>query len=127
MERVAIYLRSPLKDNVGWIENQLAELEKYATVNGGTVVDTYIDEGFGGRGIYSRPSLKKMLLDCKKGKVDEVLILTRRNFAIEASAYLKVFVKLKKDGVSLISMDYGKIDLMKDLSDLLYVATLRGY
>lgn len=75
MKRVAIYIRSAMKDESGKIEKQLERLQEYATENGGTVVGVYIDNGYSGCRMFWRRSLKKMLRQCKKGNIDDVLVL----------------------------------------------------
>ncbi len=122
MKRVAIYIRSALKDKSGKIERQSEQLQKYAFENGGTVVGIYVDNGRSGCRMFGRRSLKKMLRQCKKGEVDEVLILTQSHLARKVKIYRKVCDKLKKYGVSLTATDRQNIDESTE-NMLLYLAT----
>ena len=123
MERVAIYIRSALKDKTGKIERQSEQLQKYAAEHGGTVVGVYDDNGRSGCRMFWRRSLKKMLRHCKKGKIDDVLILTQSHLARKFKIYRKICDKLKKYGVSLTATDKGEIidDPIENM--LLYSAT----
>lgn len=109
MKRVAIYIRSALKDKTGKIEKQSAQLQQYATEHGGTVVGIYIDNGRSGRRMFWRRSLKKMLKRCKKGEIDNVLVLTISHLAREVKIHRKICDKLKNYGVSLTTADKGEI------------------
>lgn len=123
MERVAIYIRSALKDKTGKIERQSEQLQKYATEHGGTVVGVYVDNGRSGCRMFWRWSLKKMLRQCKKGKIDDVLILTQSHLARKFKIYRKICDKLKKYGVSLTATDKGEIIDDPIENALLYLAT----
>ena len=109
MKRVAIYIRSAFKDNTGKIEKQSVQLQQYATEHGGTVVGIYIDNGRSGRRMFWRRSLKKMLKRCKKGEIDDVLVLTISHLAREVKIHRKICDKLKKYGVSLTTADKGQV------------------
>ncbi len=122
MKRVAIYIRCALKNKSGKTEKHLERLQEYATQTGGTVVGIYIDNGYSGCRMFGRRSLKKMLRQCKKGEVDEVLILTQSHLARKLKIYRKVCMKLKKYGVSLTATDRQNID--KPIENmLLYLST----
>lgn len=122
MKRVAIYIRSALKDKTGKIEKQSAQLQQYATEHGGTVVGIYIDNGKSGRRMFWRRSLKKMLKRCKKGEIDDILVLTISHLAREVKIHRKICDKLKKYGVSLTTADKGEIIDNPIENMLLYLA-----
>lgn len=122
MKRVAIYIRSSLKDKTGKIEQQSEQLQQYAAEHGGTVVGIYIDNGRSGCHMFWRRSLKKMLRRCKKGKIDDVLISTQSHLARGFKIYRKICNKLKKYGVSLTATDKGEIIDEPIENTLLYLA-----
>lgn len=107
MNRVAIYLRSALEDKSVKIEQQSLQLRKYATEHGGTVVGIYVDNGSSGCRMFKRHSLKEMLRHCKRGKVDNVLVLGLSHLARQPKYVTNLRDKLQKYNVTLTSVDGG--------------------
>ena len=110
MKRVAIYIRSALKDKSGKIENQSELLQRYATEHGGTVEGIYIDNGYSGCRMFWRRSLKRMLRNCKKGKIDDVLVLEMSRLSRKYDHFVKICDKLQKYNVTLTSVDNGEFN-----------------
>ena len=71
------------------IENQKLMLRKYATEQGFTVIDEYIDDGWSGTS-FNRPEVKRLLEDAKAGRINVIIVkdLSRfgRNY-IEVGQY----------------------------------------
>ena len=71
------------------IENQKLMLRKYATEQGFTVIDEYIDDGWSGTS-FNRPEVKRLLEDAKTGRINVIIVkdLSRfgRNY-IEVGQY----------------------------------------
>ena len=110
MKRVAIYIRSALKDKSGKIERQSEQLQKYAFEKGGTVVGIYVDNGRSGCRMFGRRSLKKMLRQCKKGNIDDVLVLDVSRLSRKYEHLTKICGKLQKYNVTLTSVNGGQYD-----------------
>lgn len=110
MKRVAIYIRSAMKDESGKIEKQLERLQEYATENGGTVVGVYIDNGYSGCRMFWRRSLKKMLRQCKKGNIDDVIVLDVSRLSRKYEHFTKICGKLQRYNVTLTSVNGGQYD-----------------
>lgn len=104
MLRVAAYARvsSASDDQL----NSFAAQNKYYTslISGKenwTMVDIYADEGITGTSIEKREDFKRMLSDCRKGKIDRVLVKSISRFARNTKECLEAIRELKTMGVSI--------------------------
>ena len=75
---VGLYLRLSKDDDIrsgdsSSITSQRAMLEKYASDNGWTVHDCYIDDGYTGTN-FSRPEFQRMIADIEAGKINLVAV-----------------------------------------------------
>lgn len=109
MERVVIYIRKASKAEESELQALVETLEKYACEHNSTVVGKYIDNGYSGCKM-RRPELKRLLKDCKRGGIDNVLIFDRSHLARKVEVNLRICDKLRKYGVSLTSMSKGIVD-----------------
>jgi DNA invertase Pin-like site-specific DNA recombinase len=69
--RVFLYARVSTKDKGQEVENQLAELRKFAITQGWTIIHVYIDHETGSEA--DRAEFKAMMLACSQRKADIVL------------------------------------------------------
>jgi DNA invertase Pin-like site-specific DNA recombinase len=69
--RVFLYARVSTKDKGQEVENQLAELRKFAMAQGWTIIHVYIDHETGSEA--DRAEFKAMMLACSQRKADIVL------------------------------------------------------
>ena len=85
---VIIYVRSSIKNDEA-IREQLVKISAYATENGHTIVDTYIDNGYSGRKL-RRPRLRELIKRIKKDNVEGVIVysLDRLSRSIKDTKYL---------------------------------------
>ena len=102
--RVAAYARvsSASDDQL----NSFAAQNKYYTslISGKenwTMVDIYADEGITGTSIKKREDFKRMLSDCRKGKIDRILVKSISRFARNTKECLETIRELKTLGVSV--------------------------
>ena len=102
--RVAAYARvsSASDDQL----NSFAAQNKYYTslISGKenwTMVDIYADEGITGTSIEKREDFKRMISDCRKGKIDRILVKSISRFARNTKECLETIRELKTLGISV--------------------------
>lgn len=102
--RVAAYARvsSASDDQL----NSFAAQNKYYTTlisskENWAMVDIYADEGITGTSIEKRDDFKRLLADCKRGKIDRVLVKSISRFARNTKECLESIRELKGLGVSI--------------------------
>lgn len=66
-----------------------------------TMVDIYADEGITGTSVEKREDFKRLLADCKRGKIDRVLVKSISRFARNTKECLESIRELKALGVSI--------------------------
>ena len=64
MKKIAIYARVSTKDRE--LENQLAQLREYASVQKWEVVEEVLDVGSGGKGVKDRKGLERVFELCHR-------------------------------------------------------------
>ena len=89
--------------NEASIEQQKNELTEYANKNNITIIDFYCDEAQSGTKD-TRENFQNMISDCKKKKVEAVLVWKTDRFARNTQDSLMYKMKLEKLGVQLISI-----------------------
>lgn len=67
-----------------------------------TLVDIYADEGITGTSAKKRPDFQRLLSDCRKGKIDKVLVKSISRFARNTTDCLKAIRELKALGISVV-------------------------
>ncbi len=100
--RIAIYARVSTADGRQEVENQLAELRRFAGTQGWEIAGEYVDHESGGRA--DRAEFQRMFRDASQRKIDLVLVwaldrLTREGVA-ETFEYIK---RLTSHGVQFVS------------------------
>ena len=121
---IVIYARySSDKQTENSIEGQLKVCHEFAERNGYIVVGEYIDRAMTGRND-DRPAFQRMLEDSKKKTFEAVLVYQLDRFARnrEDSAINKL--KLKKNGVKLLSARENTNS--EDASSILLESVLEG-
>jgi len=66
-----------------------------------TMVDIYADEGITGTSVEKREDFKRLLADCRRGKIDRVLVKSISRFARNTKECLESIRELKALGVSI--------------------------
>jgi DNA invertase Pin-like site-specific DNA recombinase len=87
-------------------EVQLAELREHATRRGWEVVGEYIDRGITGAR-ERRPELDRLWVDCRKRKVDAVLVYRYDRFARSLRQLVNALEEFRALGVDFISLHEG--------------------
>ena len=65
-------------------------------------VDVYGDEGISGTSIYNRPEFQRMMNDCRKGRLDLIIIKSVSRFGRNSAESLQCIRELKDLGVGVI-------------------------
>lgn len=71
------------------------------------LADIYADEGFSGRGTSQREEFKRMIGDCKKGKINRILTKSVSRFARKAVRALIDCVKVQSQNKLLVIFKGG--------------------
>jgi DNA invertase Pin-like site-specific DNA recombinase len=87
-------------------EMQLAELREHATRRGWEVVSEYIDRGITGAR-ERRPELDRLWADCRKRKVDAVLVYRYDRFARSLRQLVNALEEFRALGIDFISLHEG--------------------
>jgi len=87
-------------------EMQLAELREHATRRGWEVVSEYIDRGITGAR-ERRPELDRLWTDCRKRKVDAVLVYRYDRFARSLRQLVNALEEFRALGIDFISLHEG--------------------
>lgn len=121
MKRVGIYVRS-CNDSSNRVQSQTAQLQEYAKEHDGTVVRVYCDIGYVGRQ-KRRLELEKLIVDCKNGNLDEVLILRASHLSRKADEFRRLYRQIAESNVKLNiienPIDDKTIALLKAFDEIL--------
>lgn len=102
--RVAAYCRVS-SDSTDQLNSFMAQLNYYITLIGAkenwTLADLYADEGITGTSAEKRPDFQRLLADCRRGRVDKVLVKSVSRFARNARDCLSTIRELKSIGVGV--------------------------
>ena len=89
--RVAAYCRVS-SDSTDQLNSFMAQLNYYnaliASKENWTLVDLYADEGISGTSAEKRPDFQRLLSDCRRGRVDKVLVKSVSRFARNTRDYM---------------------------------------
>jgi len=102
--RVAAYCRvsSDSKDQLHSYAAQIRNYtEEIAQHDGWELVDVYADEGLTGTRMDQRDDFNRMMRDCRKGKVDRILVKSVSRFARNTRDCLSALRELSAMGVSV--------------------------
>ena len=102
--RVAAYCRVS-SDSTDQLNSFAAQLNYYTALIGSRenwiLVDLYADEGISGTSAEKRPDFQRLLLDCRRGRVDKVLVKSISRFARNTKDCLETVRELKSIGVGV--------------------------
>ena len=103
--RVALYAR--VSTTYGQHpEMQLAELREYSTRRGWEVAGEYVDEGVSGAR-ERRPALDRLWVDCRKRKVDAVVVYRYDRFARSLRQLVNALEEFRALGIEFCSLHEG--------------------
>ena len=83
-----------------------------------TLVDVYADEGISGTSAKKRADFQRLLNDCRKGKIDKVLVKSISRFARNTAECLEAIRELKSLGISVFFEEHN-IDTKMVSSEML--------
>ncbi|MDE7219650.1 MAG: recombinase family protein [Oscillospiraceae bacterium] len=119
--RVAAYCRVS-SDSSDQMNSFAAQLNYYTTLISGkdnwTMTDIYADAGISGTSAQKRPDFQRLLSDCRRGRVDKVLVKSISRFARNAADCLETIRELKAIGVGVCFEEQG-IDTSEMTGELL--------
>lgn len=102
--RVAAYCRVS-SDSADQLHSYAAQIKAYTEMirshEGWELVDVYADEGLTGTRMDKRDDFNRLLADCRKGKIDKVMIKSISRFARNARDCLASLRELSRLGVSV--------------------------
>jgi DNA invertase Pin-like site-specific DNA recombinase len=100
LKRAACYVRvsTGLQDT----KAQETELKQYAQSRGWSVIKVYADKASGVK--ESRPALDELMADCRKRKVDVVLVWKFDRFARSVTHLLKALEAFEASGIEFVSL-----------------------
>ena len=102
--RVAAYCRVS-SDSSDQLHSYAAQIRYYTDMiqnhDGWELVDVYADEGITGTRMDKREDLNRLLSDCRKGKIDKVLVKSISRFARNTRDCLASLRELSRLGVSV--------------------------
>ena len=81
------------------------------------MVDIYADEGITGTSVEKREDFCRMLQDCRKGKIDRILVKSISRFARNTKDCLAAVRELKELGISVLFEEHG-IDTARMSSEM---------
>lgn len=82
------------------------------------LVDIYADEGITGTSARKRPDFQRMLTDCRRGKIDKILVKSISRFARNTTDCLETIRELKSLGISIYFEEHN-IDTKNIASEML--------
>jgi DNA invertase Pin-like site-specific DNA recombinase len=85
---------------------QLSELREYASRRGWEVADTYVDEGISGAR-ERRPELDRLWADCRKRRVDGVVVYRYDRFARSLRQLVNALEEFRALGIEFVSLHEG--------------------
>lgn len=103
--RMAAYCRVS-SDSADQLNSYAAQVKNYTQYIAGhpdwIIVDIYADEGLTGTRADKREEFQRMLADCKRGKIDRILVKNVSRFARNTSDCLTAIRLLKSLGVTVL-------------------------
>lgn len=119
--RVAAYCRVS-SDSSDQMNSFAAQLNYYTTLISGKdnwiMTDIYADAGISGTSAQKRPDFQRLLSDCRRGRVDKILVKSISRFARNATDCLETLRELKSIGVGVYFEEQG-IDTSEMTGELL--------
>jgi len=122
--RVAAYCRVS-SDSSDQMNSFAAQMNYYTTLISSKshweLVDLYADAGISGTSAEKRPDFQRLLSDCRKGRIDKVLVKSISRFARNTMDCLKTIRELKAIGVG-VCFEEQNIDTSNMTGELLTAA-----
>ncbi len=122
--RVAAYCRVS-SDSSDQMNSFAAQMNYYTMLISGkanwALVDLYADAGISGTSAEKRPDFQRLLSDCRKGRIDKVLVKSISRFARNTMDCLKTIRELKAIGVG-VCFEEQNIDTSNMTGELLTAA-----
>ncbi len=119
--RVAAYCRVS-SDSSDQLNSFMAQTRYYANLiasnENWTMADIYADEGISGTSAGRRPEFQRLLTDCRRGRVDRVLVKSISRFARNTKECLETIRALKAIGVG-VCFEEQNIDTSRMSGELL--------
>ena len=114
--RVAAYCRVS-SDSADQLNSYIAQVDHYtryiSSHEGWELADIYADEGLTGMEVNHREEFKRMIADCRDGKIDRILVKSISRFARNQEDYILYMRELLQLGVTIYfekeNIDTGKI------------------
>lgn len=107
---VAAYCRVS-SDSSDQLNSFMAQLNYYTTLISNeekwTMADIYADEGLSGTSMEKRQDFQRLLSDCRKGRVDKILVKSISRFARNTKDCLETIRELKSMGVGVCFEEQG--------------------
>ena len=104
--RAAIYARVSTANNGQNPEMQLGELREHCQRRGWEIVGGYVDSGVSGSK-ERRPQLDRLLADCRRRRVDVVLVYRYDRFARSLRQLVNALEEFRSLGIEFISLHEG--------------------
>lgn len=103
---IALYARISTTTHGQSPEMQLRELREYASRRGWDVVGEYVDEGISGAR-ERRPELDRLWADCRKRRVDAVVVYRYDRFARSLRQLVNALEEFRSLGIEFVSLHEG--------------------
>ena len=104
--RAAIYARVSTSNNGQNPEMQLGELREHCRRRGWEIVGEYVDAGVSGAKD-RRPQLDRLMADCRRRRVDVVLVYRYDRFARSLRQLVNALEEFRSLGIEFISLHEG--------------------
>ena len=120
LEKVAAYCRvsTDSKDQLNSYRTQIGYYTNFiAQHSGWELVDIYADEGITGTSLEKRDEFKRMLQDCRAGKITRILVKSVSRFARNTLELIETTRELKDLGVVVVFEEQG-IDTAQMLGEM---------
>lgn len=85
------------------LETQVADCEAYAATRGWEVAGTYVDGGVSGK-LEHRPSLDRLMADCRAGRLDAVIVAKHDRFGRSFRHTVALIGELDDLGIEFVSI-----------------------
>ena len=120
LEKVAAYCRmsTDSKDQLNSYHTQIGYYTNFIAQHPGwELVDIYADEGITGTSLEKRDEFKRMLQDCRAGKISRILVKSVSRFARNTLELIETTRELKDLGVVVVFEEQG-IDTAQMLGEM---------
>ena len=120
LEKVAAYCRvsTDTKDQLNSYRTQIGYYTNFIAQHPGwELVDIYADEGITGTSLEKRDEFKRMLQDCRAGKISRILVKSVSRFARNTLELIETTRELKDLGVVVVFEEQG-IDTAQMLGEM---------